>query len=283
MPVSFTDVSASDPATGTPQTTGTPRSTPTPRGTRPLHPWPRWPPWPRWLRRKNWDDHVSHLEDMAQTDGFQALRDRIVERADLRASDRVVDVGAGTGLLALAAARRCEQVWAIDISPAMCRVLKAKAAARSVRNLTVVKASAMRLPLPDDSVDAVVSNYCYHHLNDGDKLVALTEARRVLRPGGRLVLGDMMFRVRVNDSRDREIIARLVVKMLRRGPAGVLRIAKNALRYLTGRWEHPADAEWWASALAQTGFEDVEVLPLDHEGGIALARIAPETQERRAA
>ena len=214
---------------------------------------------------------MGDLEEMAAGDGFQALRDRIIELSRLRPADRVVDVGSGTGLLALSAARRARHVWAIDISPAMTRRLAAKADRAGLSNVEPITASAHRLPLADASADAVISNYCYHHLSDADKLAALGEARRVLRPGGRMVIGDMMFRVRVSDSRDRAIIGRLIAKMLRRGPAGVLRIAKNGLRYVTGRWEQPADADWWRQALASTGFQGVEVTPLDHEGGIAVA------------
>ena len=223
------------------------------------------------MDRKDWDQHVSDLEQVARGEGFQALRDRIIELSRLRRTDRVVDVGSGTGLLALAAARHARHVWAVDISPAMTRRLAIEARRNGLTNVEPITASAHRLPLADASADALISNYCYHHLSDADKRTALTEARRVLRPGGRLVIGDMMFRVRVSDSRDRAIIGRAILNMLRRGPAGVLRIAKNAVRYLTGRWEQPADADWWRQALQRAGFRRVDVAPLDHEGGIATA------------
>lgn len=234
--------------------------------------------WARWLRRKDWDDHVGHIEEVAQGDGFMLLRDRILELAELEPGAIVVDVGAGTGLLALAAAPAAGRVWAIDISAAMCRRLQAKLRERGIANVEVRRASATQLPLPDAAADVVVSNYCYHHLNDRDKDKALLEAKRVLRPGGRLVIGDMMFRVRVSDARDRAVLLRLVGAMLRRGPAGLLRILKNALRYLSGRWEHPADVEWWREALDRAGFESVELEPLEHEGGIAAARRPAPTQ-----
>jgi SAM-dependent methyltransferase len=131
---------------------------------------------------------------------------------------------------------------------------------------------ATNLQLDDDAIDVVVSNYCLHHLRDEDKLRALTEVKRVLRPGGRLVFADMMFRLGVTDRRDLSVLAGVVSRMLRHGPAGWLRLLKNALRIPTGRWEHPAGVEWWDKALVETGFTEVRVHALAHEGGLALAQ-----------
>ena len=60
--------------------------------------------------------------------------------------------------------------------------------------------------------------------------------------------------------------------MARKGPAGILRLAKNGARIITGRWERPARADWWRRELADAGFVDVRVDVLGHEGGIAIAR-----------
>lgn len=225
-----------------------------------------------WLRPKDWDEHVENLEQMASTPAFQMLRDNILELARLRPEDRVLDVGAGTGLLTLAAASCAGQVIALDISPAMCLHLQDKLERLRVHNVEVLVANATRLPLADASLDVVISNYCFHHLADPDKRLALAEIERVLRPGGRLVFADMMFQLSVLDHRDRTVILGLIKRMLRRGPAGLMRIARNATRIAARRWEHPARVQWWQDALPAAGFVDVAVRPLDHEGGIATAR-----------
>jgi ubiquinone/menaquinone biosynthesis C-methylase UbiE len=216
---------------------------------------------------------------MAASPGFQTLRDLILERAQLSASDRLLDLGAGTGLLAEAAAARVARVTAIDSSPAMCRHLEQKLACQRATNLRVLTNDATNLQLDDDAIDVVVSNYCLHHLRDEDKLHALTEIRRVLRPGGRLVFADMMFQLAGTDRRDLSVLARMVARMLRHGPAGWLRLLKNAMRVLTGRREHPAGVGWWHGALVETGFTEVTVRALAHEGGIALAQ-KPTAAER---
>lgn len=224
---------------------------------------------------KNWDNHVVHAESIARGGGFQALRDRILELAAPLGSETAADIGAGTGLLTLPLAERVSKVWAIDISPSMCEYLRTKAASAGLRNVEVASASAVSLPLIDASLDLVVSNYCFHHLTDSDKQHALNEIFRVLRPGGRLVFGDMMFRVSVADRRDRKVVAAKVRAMVRRGPAGVVRLAKNGLRFAGGRWEKPARAEWWDDALRRSGFDDVGIAVMHHEGGIAFARKPP--------
>lgn len=174
---------------------------------------------------KDWDHHVDHAELIARSAGFQRLRELIVDLARPQPQDVVVDIGAGTGLLSLDLAPLVQEVWAIDIAPAMVEYLQ-----------------------------------------------ALSEIHRILRPGGRLVFGDMMFGLDVSDTRDRAVINDKVRAMLRRGPAGILRLAKNGARIATGTWERPARATWWTSALAEAGFVDVDVRVLDHEGGIASAR-----------
>lgn len=221
---------------------------------------------------KNWDHYVLHAEEIARSRGFVHLRDRILERAKPQAADVAVDIGAGTGLLTLPLAPDCSRVWAIDISPAMTEYLRAKAASANLENVDAITANAASLPLVDACADVVVSNYCLHHLDDNGKRRALSEVHRVLKPGGRFVFGDMMFRVSVTDARDRRVVADKVRGMLRKGPAGVLRLARNAIRLAGRRWESPARASWWDAALRDAGFDDVQVEVLSHEGGIASGR-----------
>jgi ubiquinone/menaquinone biosynthesis C-methylase UbiE len=209
---------------------------------------------------------------MAASPGFQALRERILDAAELEEHDRVLDIGAGTGLLTLAMSSRVAAVVALDVSPEMCARLEAKIDLLGIANTEVLAGNARTLPVDDESVGVVVSNYCFHHLPDADKQLALAEIRRVLRPGGRLVFADMMFRLGLSDPRDRAVIALLLRRIIRRGPAGLLRLAKNAVRILTGGWEHPASVDWWQQALVRAGFLDVEVSALEHEGGVACAR-----------
>jgi len=154
----------------------------------------------------------------------------------------------------------------------MCRRLQHNRAAAGFENVEAIVAPVTSIPLADASVDVVVSNYCFHHLESTEKERALLEIGRVLRPGGRIVFADMMFELGIRSRRDRAVAAQLLRKLLPRGPAGLARLVKNAVRIATGRGEHPAGIEWWREALRRNGFVEVVVEALDHEGGIARAR-----------
>lgn len=218
-----------------------------------------------------WDGRVEAWEEVATSEAFLAIRDRIVELAAPRPDDLVVDLGAGTGLLALALAPRVRELVAVDLSERMLERLDDAAVAGGVHNVETVVGDLRRLPLEDESATLVVSNYAFHHLRDSGKELALAEARRILRPGGRLVICDMMFSLSL-EPRDRRLIAEKVVALLKRGPAGVVRILRNAGRVLAGRWEQPAPPETWEQMLAARGFEEVRIELFEHEAAVAFAR-----------
>ena len=110
------------------------------------------------------------------------VRNRVLAGARLRAGMAVLDVGAGTGLLALEAARRVAasgSVVALDVSADALRE-----PTQSGTNVGLVVGDAVSLPLADECVDAVVSRSVLIYVID--KTLAAAEFRRVLRPGGRV-------------------------------------------------------------------------------------------------
>jgi SAM-dependent methyltransferase len=218
-----------------------------------------------------WDARVEAWEQVAASDAFLALRDHICDRAAPSPTDRVLDLGAGSGLITLALAPRVSEVVAVDISPRMLDRLGERAAADGISNVACIVGDLRTLPFDDASFTLAVSNYAFHHLDDVDKELALSEVRRVLTPAGRLVLCDMMFSLSL-EPRDRRLLTRKLWAIARRGPAGLLRIARNAGRVAVGRWEHPAPPEAWARMLSARHFEDVQVELLEHEAGLATAQ-----------
>jgi len=117
-------------------------------------------------------------------------RRRAVALARLGAGERALDIGAGTGDLAfalLASSAASASVVGADISPRMLSVSVRRAERLPVRGrYAALLASAEELPLPDASIDRVISGFTLRNI--GDLPRALRELRRVLRPSGRVVL-----------------------------------------------------------------------------------------------
>ena len=117
-----------------------------------------------------------------------AFRRRIVQLAELRGDEDVLDAGCGTGLTMLRIAEqypRCS-VNGIDLSPKMIEVAQGDAAERGL-GVDLRVGSITDLPYPDASFDVVLTNIMFHHLDLAEKQRAVAEIARVLRAGGRYV------------------------------------------------------------------------------------------------
>ena len=105
-------------------------------------------------------------------------------------TDRALDVGTGGGHAALALAPAVASVAAIDPTPEMLAVASRLAVERGAANVTFTRAAAGALPFPDASFDVAISRFSVHHWPQPDR--AFREMRRVVRPGGRLAVVDLL-------------------------------------------------------------------------------------------
>ena len=147
------------------------------------------------LRRRRRDEARAYFDRVAATFGEQILPGRTWEglaRGLLRLapSGRYADLGIGDGLLTLMLAEVATSVTAVDLSSEMLSALRQRARSAGLDNIETVEGEIEDLPLPDASFDVAVLSQALHHAESPEHCLA--EAHRILVPGGRVVIFDLL-------------------------------------------------------------------------------------------
>jgi arsenite methyltransferase len=163
--------------------------------------------------------------------------------ADLRSGETVLDLGSGGGIDVLLSARRvgpAGQAYGLDMTEEMLDLARANARAAGAENVEFLRGQIEAIPLPDGSVDVIISN-CVINLST-DRPAVFAESFRVLRPGGRLGISDIL-------AEDRLTAAQ---RLERGAQAGCIAGAPSIAEYRGG--------------LARAGFTSITITPAQQAG-----------------
>jgi ubiquinone/menaquinone biosynthesis C-methylase UbiE len=188
--------------------------------------------------------HASRMYDAVFGWVIRLSDKPILALSGIGPGDRLLDVATGPGYLALAACTivgPAGEAVGIDLSPEMV-VHARRAAARKGLSAGFVEARAQELPFEDGRFDAVVTRLAVHHIPIGSRARVMDEIRRVLKPGGRVVvadlgseganefhhiLGRLLGRPKVENSELKELLADAGFDEIEAGALGVLDYAKG--------------------------------------------------------
>jgi arsenite methyltransferase len=155
--------------------------------------------WADWLIHGR-DRGASEVQKQRVRRGLAQVRDRVLRGARLRPGERVADLGAGTGLLALEARRRVKEsgfVVAVDVSAdALSECRRQAERAENVAPIAYMVGDGLHIPLASESVDVVMTRSVLIYL--ADKLAGIRELYRVLKPKGRASIFEP-----INETRER--------------------------------------------------------------------------------
>jgi SAM-dependent methyltransferase len=152
--------------------------------------------------RENVDaGHVARYD--GKEDAGAAAELELLGSFGLGVGATVVDIGAGTGQFTLAAADAVARVVAVDVSPPMLDLLRAKLGERGAANVECVQAGFLTYEHAGEPADLVYSRLALHHLPDFWKAVALVRIAGMLRPGGILRLSDVVYGFEPGDAEQR--------------------------------------------------------------------------------
>jgi SAM-dependent methyltransferase len=221
------------------------------------------------------DPITSDLYSSAETDGLPAEAVAVslgcgnpTALIALEPGQTVLDLGSGGGIDVLLSARRvgpAGKVYGLDMTDEMLALARENQRKAGATNVEFLKGAIEAIPLPDASVDVIISNCVINLSTDKDRV--LSEAFRVLRPGGRFAVSDVVVRGDV--------------------PADVRRSMELWVGCIAGALEE----QEYASKLRAAGFADVEVEPWRTydasdarafltESGVDVDRIAPDVDGR---
>lgn len=158
--------------------------------------------------------------------------------AELTPGEVVLDLGSGGGIDVLLSARRVGptgKAYGLDMTEEMLALARDNQATSGLTNVEFLRGDIERIPLPDASVDVIISN-CVINLS-ADKPQVLAEAFRVLRPGGRLAISDVVVRGELPDD------------------------LRRSMELWVGCVAGALEETEYREALAHAGFESVDVEP----------------------
>jgi putative AdoMet-dependent methyltransferase len=136
---------------------------------------------------------------MTKFRNYKQEAELILKLVDINPNDIILDIGTGTGHFAIEASKKCQKVYAIDVSKTMLDYAKLKAKNENTTNIEWLNYGFLTYNFPNIQFDHIVSSAALHHLPDFWKMVAINNIHKLLKDSGKFILGDVIFSFGVDE------------------------------------------------------------------------------------
>ena len=215
----------------------------------------------------NWADEYDAT--LGKVKRHHQMLDLAVRLSGVKDGDHVLDVGCGTGLLSLKFLKRAEcHVTAVDSSVDMLKLLQGKVDKLHLQpRVRCLRQDATTLRFDRGSFDIAAATVALHHVEN--KLPMLKTLRAILKPGGRLVIGEVDVDT-TGDHADPKRLARIldflkaeiVLALKESGVAAFSRMYDNGRKHILNQGEYCVSARQWKALCLQAGFRRVTIHPV---------------------
>ena len=213
----------------------------------------------------HWNEFSSEYDNLMQKDkSYVQQLENIVSHIDTKPV-KILDLGCGTGALTQRVLTKYPDVNVVCLDPAttMLDIVNKKF---SNFNVETVQGSAHAMEFEDNTFDYIMTNWALHHLTNEDKILCAKELFRVLKPEGKLILGDQFAPIMREDVKDPERVEGIFDLLSQRAKYYFENVSFERMilqvklmpKFLLNEGECLATVEYWEEHLKEAGFSDVK-------------------------